>query len=257
MNAASLRCSGFPRNIHTCDVFFQERAIALGFFPWAPGFRSWCATVERLAGPEASLFSSFRALPFPFPLGGSHGAWWNSGLSLNSRLWAKSVFPLFLRFRWFRCFCSSVGQRNPCSRSPLPIFFSLSFPPFYPLRIYIRSVSRLRDTKCSLQQRASMTDIIERNAENALCSDTCSFYYEGMNSLVRSFGVGICLKRWLLSATIISWREFFHAERYAVVSTQQYSIFLANHHRFCLLHIFGSCRVITPNTCLEGVDQLD
>ena len=136
------------------------------------------------------------------------------GRFLSHFLWAVRTAPgetpVFRSIRdcgrnqCFRCFCGSVGSAVfavPLANATralaphCPFFFSLSFPPFYPLRIYIRSVSRLRDTKCSLQQRASMTGIIERNAENALCSDTCSFYYEGMNSLVRSFGVGICLKR--------------------------------------------------------------
>ena len=79
-----------------------------------------------------------------------------------------------------------------------------------------------------------------------------------MNSLVHSFGVILpCRKRLLFSATILSWRDFFRAERYAVDSTQHCSIFLANYHRFRPLNIFGSCRVINQNVRLEGVDQLD
>ena len=96
-------------------------------------------------------------------------------LPLNKKLLVLSVFPSIRtcgRNQRFRCFCGSVGQRNPRSRSPFPFFF-LPFLPFCPLRVHIRSVSRLRDTKCSLQQRASMTDIKERNAEIALCSDRC------------------------------------------------------------------------------------
>ena len=71
------------------------------------------------------------------------------------------VFPSIRtcgRNQRFRCFCGSVGQRNPRSRSPFALFF-LPFLPFCPLRIHIRSVSPLRDTKCPIQQRASMTDI--------------------------------------------------------------------------------------------------
>ena len=186
--------------------------------------------------------------------------WWDSGHSLNSHrcnsrlgeisisaVFAVPLVPLFLQFRW---------PTQPVLSLPTAHFFFSLFPPFLSIKD-IYPVGFPPPWHEVLLAAASINDWYHSNAENALCSDTCSFYYEGMNSLVRSFGVGICLKRWLLSATIISWREFFHAERYAVVSTQQYSIFLANHHRFCLLHIFGSCRVITPNTCLEGVDQLD
>ena len=170
--------------------FFSRACHCSGVFPRSPWLQ---VLVRRWGGPEASLFSSFRALPFPFSLGGSHGAWWNSGLSLNShrcnsRPWAKSVFPLFLKFRWFRWFCGPLANATRPLTPHCP--FSLSLPPLcYPLRIYIQSVSRLRDTKCSLQQPASTADIIERNAEHALCSDTCSFYYDGMNFLVPSFGV--------------------------------------------------------------------
>ena len=118
-------------------------------------------------GPEASFFSSFRALFSPFFFG--------RFILYLVRLkpfvqFVSLVFPSIRtcgRNQRFRCFCGSVGQRNPRSRSPFPFFF-LPFLPFCPLRIHIRSVSRLRDTKCSLQQRASMTDTNERNAEIAL-----------------------------------------------------------------------------------------
>ena len=123
-----------------------------GFFPRGPGFRS-----SARGGPEASFFSSFRAF-FPFFLG--------RFVLYLVRLkpfvqFVSSVFPSSRtcgRNQRFRCFCGYVGQRNPRSRSPFPFFF-LPFLPFCPLRVHIRSVSGLRDTKCSLQQRASMTEL--------------------------------------------------------------------------------------------------
>ena len=96
--------------------------IPLGFFSRGPGFRSGARV-----GPEASFFSSFRAF-FPLFWGavctvpGKTQAFRSIrifGLSLNSHLWAKSAFPLFLRFRW---------STQPALSLPVPLFF----PPFSP-----------------------------------------------------------------------------------------------------------------------------
>ena len=222
-----------------------------GFFPRGSGFRS-----SARGGPEASFFSSFRAFFSLFfgavcTVPGKTQAFRSIrifGLSLKSHLWAKSAFPLFLRLRW---------STQPALSLPVPLFF----PPFSPF-LSIKGTYPVGFRPAwheVLLTAASINDWIkERNAEIALCSNRCWFYYNGVNSLVHSFGVILpCRKRWLFSATIISWREFFRAERYAVVSTQHCSIFLANYHRFRLLNIFGFCRVINPNVRLEGVDQLD
>ena len=96
--------------------------IALGFFPRGSGFRS-----SARGGPEASFFSSFRAFFSLFfwavcTVPGKTQAFRSIrilGLSLNSHLWAKSAFPLFLRFRW---------STQPVLSLPVPLFF----PPFSP-----------------------------------------------------------------------------------------------------------------------------
>ena len=202
----SLRWPGFPQKLQTCVVFFRSLFYSSGvFFPEALAsglVRGWDLKPVFLV-----VLGRF------FPFFGGRFVLYLVRLKPFVQF-VSLVFPSIRtcgRNQRFRCFCGSVGQRNPRSRSPFALFF-LPFLPFCPLRLHIRSVSRLRDTKCSLQQRASMTDIKERNAEIALCSDRCWFYYNGMNYLLHSFGVILpCRKRWLFSATIISWREFFRA----------------------------------------------
>ena len=116
---------------HHCSAlgFWLPVNYLSGVFPRGPWLHVLVRGGEDL---KPALFSSSRALPFPFPLGGSHGAWWNSGLSLNShrcnsRPWAKSVFPLFLKFRWFRWFCGPLANATRPLTPHCP--FSLSLPP--------------------------------------------------------------------------------------------------------------------------------
>ena len=111
------------RNYRHALFFLGLFFVPLGFFFFrGSGFRSGARV-----GPEASFFSSFRAF-FPLFWGavctvpGKTQAFRSIrifGLSLNSHLWAKSAFPLFLRFRW---------STQPALSLPVPLFF----PPFSP-----------------------------------------------------------------------------------------------------------------------------
>ena len=149
----SLRWPGFPQKLQTCVVFFRSLFYCSGvFFPEA------LASGLVRGGDLKPVFLVVLGRFFPFFLG--------RFVLYLVRLkpfvqFVSSVFPSSRtcgRNQRFRCFCGYVGQRNPRSRSPFPFFF-LPFLPFCPLRVHIRSVSGLRDTKCSLQQRASMTEL--------------------------------------------------------------------------------------------------
>ena len=105
--------------------FFFRAGHCSGGFPRGSGLRS---KSSARGGPEASFFSSFRALFPPFFFGRfilylvrlKPFVQFDSALSLNShrcnsRLWAKSAFPLLLQFRW---------STQPALSLPGPPFFS-------------------------------------------------------------------------------------------------------------------------------------
>ena len=149
----------FPAEYTYMRCFFSRACHRSGVFPMSP----WLQVLVRDGGEAWQDLKPVYLVTL--------------GRFLSYFLWAVRTAPgetpVFRSIRdcgrnqCFRCFCGSVGQRNPRSRSPFPFFF-LPFLHFCPVRVHIRSVSRLRDTKCSLQQRASMTDTNERNAEIAL-----------------------------------------------------------------------------------------
>ena len=131
----SLRWPGFPQKLQTCVVFFRSLFYSSGvFFPEALAsglVRGWDLKPVFLV-----VLGRF------FPFFGGRFVLYLVRLKPFVQF-VSLVFPSIRtcgRNQRFRCFCGSVGQRNPRSRSPFPFFF-LPFLHFCPLRVHIRSVS--------------------------------------------------------------------------------------------------------------------